>query len=301
MKSKKTQNQPRAPSTTLSQKEVISTQTPWLSSEPTSKEQKLLPLFIVLITLLAFLPVLKNGLVNLDSRLLEDNLSYRELGWQQLRWMFGAFHFGQYQPLAWLSLWFDQVLWWADPFGHHLTNLFLHVANALLFYHISFQLLSYSNAAKAAPGQRWLSVAAGIAALGFAIHPLRVETVAWASARGELVASTFFLVSLFSYLKAHAPGALHHKATRWTIISIGAYLFSLLAGPGGIFLPLILLMLDVYPLDRLAESQNRSGIKAQWLLWRKLRISLYPAFVLRSLSLQATISRSTSRLTENTP
>ena len=100
--------------------------------------------------------------------------------------------FRQYQPLAWMTLGLDHVLWWADPFGHHLTNLSLHVVYAVLIYLIGLELFSYWSSNNRSPDAAWFRVAAGIAALAFALHPLRVEPVAWASARGEMVAAAFF-------------------------------------------------------------------------------------------------------------
>ena len=213
--------------------------------------------------------MLQNSFVNWDENILAGNAGYRGFGGAEIKWMFAAFHFGQYQPLAWASLGFDEVLWWADPFGYHWTNLLLHVFNALLFYHVSLELLSHSNAGAGLPEGRWLSAAATIAALGFAIHPLRAEIVAWASARGDLVAAMFFLLSLLGYLKASAPSDVNHDSQRWAIISIGAYLLSLLASPMGLLLPLVLLTLDIYPLRRPREPQNLHGTKVRWLLSQK--------------------------------
>jgi tetratricopeptide (TPR) repeat protein len=222
-----------------------------------------------LMTLSAFLPVLQNGFVDWDDRILVHNVAWQGLGWPQLRWMFAGFHFGQYQPLAWMTLGLDYVLWWADPFGHHLTNLLLHVVNAVLFYRIGLELFSHWGSDNRSPDAAWSKVAAGIAALGFALHPLRVEPVAWASARGEMVAAWFFLFSLFGYLKANAPVSVRRNPARWTIFSTCAFVLSLLAGPSGLVLPLILLIIDSYPLRRLAGLRSGFGSDAGRLLWQK--------------------------------
>jgi hypothetical protein len=84
----------------------------------------LLPALIVLITFSTFLPVLKNGFVDLDNRTLTENFNYRGLGWAELQWMFGDFQFGQYQPLTWLTLALDYIIWWSDPFGYHWKSGF---------------------------------------------------------------------------------------------------------------------------------------------------------------------------------
>jgi tetratricopeptide (TPR) repeat protein len=222
-----------------------------------------------LITLGTFVPVLQNSFVNWDENTLVSGSGYRGLGWPEIRWMFAAFHFGLYQPLAWASLGFDGVLWWADPFGYHWTSLLLHVLNVILFYCASAELLAHAGRGTRSAERPWLSVAAFFAALGFAIHPLRAETIAWASARGELVAAAFLLVSVLAYLKANAPSGVHHNSRHWSTISIGAYLLALLAGPMGLLLPLILLTLDLYPLRRLAQRQKFPGTTFQQLLLQK--------------------------------
>ena len=86
---------------------------------------KLPPALFLLIVIGSFLPVLQNGFVGWDERTLALNAhpNYRGLALAELRWMFGNFHFGQYQPLAWIMFGLDYLLWWMDPFGYHLTSL----------------------------------------------------------------------------------------------------------------------------------------------------------------------------------
>src|SRR5262245_8336366 len=69
------------------------------------------------------------------------NPAYRGLGVENLRWMFTTFHLGPYQPLSWLTLGLDYVIWGMDPYGYHLTNVILHVINAGLVCALAFQLL----------------------------------------------------------------------------------------------------------------------------------------------------------------
>jgi protein O-mannosyl-transferase len=240
---------------------------------------------IVVITFWAFFPVLQNGFVDWDDKILVHNVAYQGLGWPELRWMFTGFHFGQYQPLAWMTLGLDHVLWWADPFGHHLTNLSLHAVNAVLVYLIGLELLSLWSSNNRSPDAAWFRVAAGIAALGFALHPLRVESVAWASARGEIVAAVFFLLSLFGYLKANAAADVRLNPARWAVISTCAFLLSLLASPSALVLPIILLIIDSYPL-RLPDGQW-SGFRSEAgrLLWEKAPyLLLSVAFVVLNIA-----------------
>lgn len=102
-----------------------------------------IPALLVLIVSLVFYPVLQNGFVEWDDAVnFLQNPHYRGLGWEQISWMVTTFHGGHYQPLSWLTLGFDYVLWGMDPLGYHLTNLLIHAANTVLFYFISRWLLS---------------------------------------------------------------------------------------------------------------------------------------------------------------
>jgi len=132
----------------------------------------LMPLFIVLLTVAAFLPVLENGFVDWDDKgNFLENHNYRGLGWQQLRWMFTTFHMGHYQPLSWVTLGLDFLLWGMNPFGYHLTNLLLHAVNAVLFYFLTYRLLSLAVAATISQ-ELSLRISAGLATLFSAIHKI---------------------------------------------------------------------------------------------------------------------------------
>lgn len=272
MKSKKSKlrSQPGSRTTPIAVASSES-QTLLLSSQPKKAfGQKRFPALIVLTAFVVFLPVLKNGFVDSDSKSLVDNLSYRGLGWGELRWMFTAFHFGQYQPLAWMTLGLDYIFWRADPFGYHWTNLLLHIGNAVLVYLVGLELLSYVGTGNQRSDETSLAAMAGFGALSFVIHPLRVESVAWASARGELVAAGFFLLTLFCYLKASTPYETRRNSLRLRLISAGAFLLSLLASPSGLVMPVILLVLDRYPLGRLAGPPTLFGPEVRRLVWEKI-------------------------------
>lgn len=219
--------------------------------------RRLLPVAIVLLTVGAFFPVLQNGFVIWDDeKTLLENPNYRGFGWTELRWMFTTFHMGHYQPLSWLSFAFDYLVWGMDPFGYHLTNLLLHAANAVLFYFVALRLLSPALSASSVPGELPLRVAAGFAALLFSVHPLRVESVAWATERRDVLSGLFFLMTLLCYLKA-VTGERGDFA-RWRNFALAAYASSLLSKAGGMTLPVVLLLLDIYPLRRL------TGDVRQW-------------------------------------
>ena len=182
--------------------------------------------------------------------------------------MFTTFHLGHYQPLSWLTFSLDYLLWGIEPFGYHLTNILLHSANAVLFYLLTFRLLTI-----AAPMSNAivLKLASGFSALLFAIHPLRVESVAWATERRDVLSGLCLLLTALCYLKAIGSEMNHRNGRPWMIVSAALYVLSLLAKASGMTLPLVLLVLDVYPLRRLGGGPGRwFGVDARRVWLEKL-------------------------------
>jgi tetratricopeptide (TPR) repeat protein len=208
----------------------------------------------VALTSVAFAPVIHNQFVNWDDyKNFVNNPHFRGLGSAQLRWMFSTFHMGQYQPLSWLTYGIDYQIWGLNPLGYHLTNVCFHIANALLFYGMAMRLFTRAS--------RWSSArirfGAAVAAMLFAVHPLRVESVAWATERRDVLSGFFFLLTLHFYC-----GFLDREATgsrRWLL-----YVASLIAFTGSLFskatavgLPLILWAIDVFPFQRPGIGNRR--------------------------------------------
>src|SRR5262245_31084023 len=107
-----------------------------------------------MVTVIAFLPVLKNDFVNWDDVvILLTNSEYRGLGWANLRWMFTTTLMGHYVPLTWLSFAVNFRLGGVDPWGYHLGNLFLHAANVGVFYLVARRLLVGGSVANASPAR----------------------------------------------------------------------------------------------------------------------------------------------------
>src|SRR5438128_420715 len=169
---------------------------------------RLLPVLIALVTVVPFLPTLDNQFVNWDD---DDNLvenpQYRGLGWTHLRWMWTTSHIGHYAPLTWMTFGLDYLLWGMNPVGYHLSNLLLHAANAAVFYLVARRILGLALSGPAQRGNVGLAASAAFAALLFAIHPLRVESVAWATERRDVLSGLFYLLTLLVYLRAGEQGA----------------------------------------------------------------------------------------------
>ncbi len=207
---------------------------------------------MALVTLIVFLPGVFGDFLNWDdNRNYLDLTAYRGLGPRQLAWMFTSFHMGHYHPLTWVTLGADYAVWGLEPFGFHLTSLLLHVAAAVTFLSVARRLLS--AAAPAGMGEPALRVGAVAAALLFAVHPLRVESVVWLSERRDVLSGLFYLLTVLAYLEAVAPrpAEASRVAWRWYGASIALFAAALLSKGLVVSLPAALLILDVYPLRRL--------------------------------------------------
>lgn len=195
---------------------------------------------------LVYWPVLRNGFVWDDWENLVAHRGWRSLDLDGLVAAFRSRVGGHFQPLTWLSWALDDLLWRGDPRGYHAVNVLLHVANALLVLRLAERLLA---AAERPEGERRLG--ALLAAALFAFHPMRVESVAWATERRDVLSAFFALASLLAWVE----GGLAERrgdagpARRWRLASLGAFAVGLLAksiAP----LPAVLLVLDLHPLGR---------------------------------------------------
>src|SRR5262245_18662618 len=103
---------------------------------------RLIPLALVLVTFLVFLPTLWNGFVEWDDQMnLYENPNYRGLTWPQIRWMFSTVLMGHWIPLTWLTFGLDFVIWGMRPLGYHLTSLVIFALNAPAFYFMALRVL----------------------------------------------------------------------------------------------------------------------------------------------------------------
>src|SRR6059036_2943949 len=210
----------------------------------------LVPVLVALVTFAAFLPALQNQFVNFDDdENFLDNPHYRGLGWSPLRWMWTT-HQGHYIPLTWMTLGLDYLLWGMNPFGYHLTSLLLHAANAVAFFFVVRRILKRALPSPSERGHA-LAVSAGFAALVFAIHPLRVESVAWVTERRDVLSGLFYLSTILMYLQACERGT-RGRGGYW--LSVAVFVCALLSKSMVVNLPVVLLILDVYPLRRLGGA-----------------------------------------------
>lgn len=210
-----------------------------------------LPALVVAASALAFLPTLGGEFLNWDDGInFVTNPGFRGLGPAQLRWMATTTLLGHWVPMTWLSLGINYALGGLDPWGYHFGNVLLHAAAAVVFYAVARRLLASAWGASAPA--RALDAGAVFAALLFALHPLRVESVAWITERRDLLSGLFFLTAAWAYLRAVqvAPD----PGSGWRAVSLAAFAAALLSKASTLMLPAALLLLDVYPLGRRAQG-----------------------------------------------
>lgn len=251
------------------------------------------PAVIFLFTFAVFFPTLAADFVDLDDfALLIENDKWRGLGWENVKWMFTTTLLGHFQPLTWVSYGLTYELLelvergsGMRPAAYHFGNVLLHAVNAVLVYLVGMKLIGWhgsrhagetrlggASLGEAVPLHR-VRLAAGVGALVWAAHPLRVESVAWVTERRDVLSAMFLLLALLMYLKmagvkgdseSVGSGKTDHTshsepvaiATRRTWVrlyawSIGLLVLSLLSKPWGMSFFVVALVLDWYPLRRL--------------------------------------------------
>ncbi|HBH04258.1 MAG TPA: hypothetical protein DDZ42_20490 [Candidatus Rokubacteria bacterium] len=204
------------------------------------------PLAIALVTFAVFSPALWNGFVDWDDEItLYKNPNWRGLGAPQLKYFFTTRLMGHYIPVTWLTFGLDYELWGMNPSGYHLTSLLIYAASMAVLYFVALELLAKATTLAGAP----LRVAAVAATLFFALHPLRAESVAWATERRDVLSGLFYLLTVLAYVRA--VGARGGRRAGALVASIGFYLLALGSKGSVMVLPAVLILLDVYPLRRL--------------------------------------------------
>jgi tetratricopeptide (TPR) repeat protein len=200
-------------------------------------------LLLVLLTLAALGGVGRNGFINFDddAYLTANPMVAGGLTPEGLAWAFTTTHAANWHPLTWLSHQLDVTLFGLEPGPHHLVGLAIHAANGILLFLVL-------TGATGAPWRSFL-----VAAL-FAVHPLRVESVAWAAERKDLLAALFTLLSLRAWL-AHlrAPSGGRYAP------ALLLYALALLAKPMAVTFPFLLFLLDWWPLGRVRPGWRPWG------------------------------------------
>lgn len=223
-------------------------------------------LFIFVLTLVTFMPSLKNGFVWDDIQYITENQLIRSLDLHTLAAMCGTFYQGNWHPLTWISHAVDYDLFGVKPSGHHLSSIILHALNCLLVFFLTIKLILVAEEGKTSDSRQMSShapissclLSGAITALLFSLHPLRVESVAWVAERKDLLCAFFFLCSVLSYLYYNSPLSAPNRWV-WFACTTAFFLLALASKPMAITLPVVLLLLDLYPLSRFRNAPREKG------------------------------------------
>ena len=243
-----------------------------------AQQKMVFGLLLVAVTLALYNPVSRNGFVNFDDdRYVTDNSEVRAgLHWSTVSWAFTTLDQSNWHPLTWLSYALDCQLYQLNPAGFHYTSLLLHATNVLLLFLILQWFTGYT-------------VRSFMVAALFAAHPLNVESVAWVAERKNVLCMFFFLLALASYgWYVRKPGVARYAAV------MALFAGGLMSKPMVISLPLVLLLLDYWPLGRLGQGSASSPVRTEaWSLTRqplwKLCIEKVPLLALSAGSALVTM------------
>ena len=239
----------------------------------------LLCLMLTAVVLVSYNPVTRNGFIYDDDGYIADNPHVRAgLTWETVKWAFSTYQQANWHPLTWLSHALDCQLFGVNPAGPHYVNVLLHAANVVLL----FLLL------QSATGFRWRSLM--VAAL-FALHPINVESVAWASERKNVLSMMFFLLALYAYVwYARRPGLGKSGLGKSGLCRYAAvacfFALALLSKPQVIAFPFLLWLWDYWPLCRIgapaaagpaAQDGNVPRLWSGWLVLEKVPLLLLSA------------------------
>lgn len=212
---------------------------------------------IILASWFAFRPVLDNDFVNWgDVQDITANKHYRGFTAGNVAWMVKTIQMGHWQPLSWMTLALDYEIAGMNPRQYHLSALIYHIIACIAVYFLIVSLVRAAWGNAATTDKKWTFYCASAALAGallFAIHPLRVEPVAWATERRGPVSSIFYFSAIICYLayarRINAAESITGSVMYWSAVACMA--LSLTAKEFGVSLPVVLLAIDVYPLRRL--------------------------------------------------
>ncbi len=241
-------------------------------------------LFVAVITFVVFLPSVNAAFVSFDDDLyIYNNLLIRRFDASMIVSAFTEVVAGNWHPLTIISHALDHALFGLDPRGHHLMSVMIHSFNTFLVFLLTRRL--YDEAARSGSlGIYSLSTTGAlvtpiVTALLFGLHPLRVESVVWVSERKDLLCAFFYLLGLLSYLK-YTTG--RRGCGPYYIVALFTLLLALLSKPMAVSFPIVLIILDFYPLGRFGSS------KGAWAFRRTL-FEKIPFFLLAAAASAVTM------------
>ncbi len=227
---------------------------------------------LTLLTFLIFLPVVHCEFTDYDDDVFVTNNPQVAAGltWEGIHWAFTAADIDYWRPLSWLSHMWDMELFGPVAGGHHLVNLLIHCAAVVMAFLALHRLT----------GALWPSA---VAAALFAWHPLHVESVAWIAERKDVMCGFFFFFTLWAYAAYVAKPGLRTYLTMFA-----GFVLGIMSKPMIVTLPCVLLLLDFWPLRRVAPGSEDAGSnRVDWpAIWGLLRekIPLFAVVLVLSIS-----------------
>ncbi len=250
------------------------------------RKKILVATFVAITTFAVFLPSLWNGFINWDDNdYVYNNNFIRVLDSELLKSAFGGFYASNWHPLTWLSHAFDYAIWGLNPFGHHLVNNILHSINTFLVILLAAGLIEVAVSSKqyevsaqnsgayslvTASYSRFTLITAATTGLLFGLHPIHVESVAWVAERKDLLCALFYLLSVMTYMRYAGNTRKDRQQDIMTmteqqpfnksyLLSLCFFALALMSKPMAVSLPLVLLILDWCPFNRI------SSLKTLWI------------------------------------
>jgi len=239
----------------------------------------MLAVLLAVATLAAYYPATRNRFVDFDDPLYVTQNQHVQAGlsWRNVAWAFRSIDAANWHPLTWISHMADCQFFGLNPTGHHAVSVLLHAINAVLL----FLLLNKAT------GFRWRSLC--VAGL-FALHPLNVETVAWISERKSLLSMLFSLIAVACYgwyVRTPEP-ARAQKCRRYLAVAF-FFALALLSKPMAVTLPLVLLIVDYWPFERLPVPCSTNDLRLVWNRLGKLLVEKIPLFAMSIASSWITV------------
>jgi Flp pilus assembly protein TadD len=226
-------------------------------------QTKILIVYIALtiVTLAVFWQVNLYDFINFDDQVYvtQNSHIWSGISLDSLRWAFSTKYFDLWHPLVWISFMLDYKLVGLNAGGYHITNLILHILSALLLFWLFNRMT----------GAIWKS--AFVAAI-FALHPLHVESVAWISERKDVLGAFFWMLTLCLYVYYTEKPVIKRY-----LLVVFCFILALMSKPMVVTLPVILILLDYWPLKRFESKKTENNLTdivpakvSRWPLWEKI-------------------------------
>ncbi len=211
--------------------------------QPRIRPELFLLCTLCVLTLALFWPSREYGrYVYDDEQYLDKNPHVSKgISWEGIKWAFSTGHTGYPHPLTWVSLMLDTTIFGPEPQGHRVVNVLIHVLNACLVFLLCRRLLP----------QGW--IIPSVVAVTFAWHPTRLESVVWISERKDVLSTLFMLLTIGGYLSYSRK----RTVGRYFGLVFLPFILALLSKPSAVILPPLLMLMDLWPMGRIAVPRSQ--------------------------------------------